>query len=123
MQIEESGKEVSSARISFTLPGLQIEVDFIDKEGFKIVVKRLGEKPDKTIEVGRKGQTVEKAINDALNFANLTLEEAAQVQGEIERFLDKYFNPPAPTMEVKAEEKPTVAAPAAVDIVEECAAQ
>lgn len=123
MQIEEFGKELSNARINFKLPGLEIEVDFIDREGFKIVAKRHGEKPDKTIEVGRKGQTVEKAINDALNFANLTLEEGAQVQGEIERFLDKYFNTPAPAVEAKVEEKPTVAAPAEVDIVEECAAQ
>lgn len=122
MQIEEFGKELSNARINFKLPGLEIEVDFIDREGFKIVAKRHGEKPDKMIEVGRKGEIGrnEKAINDVLNFANLTLEEGAQVQRQIERFLDKYFNPQDSAVEVGPEEE---GVRVAVDVVEGCAAQ
>lgn len=129
MQIEESGKDVSNAKIGFKLLGVQIDVDFIDREGFKIVVKRLGEKQDQIIEVGRKGELGrnEKAINAALVFANLSLEEGAQVQDKVGRFIDKYFNPSIDCKNIDTaadrEHSETSGSRVATNVAEECAAQ
>lgn len=94
MIIEENGKWVGDASISFKLEGVDIVLDFISSDSFKIVVNRPGQRPDRAIEIGRKDQNYEKALNDALNFANLTLEEAAQVQEKMEQFIIKYFGTP-----------------------------
>ena len=111
MKVTEGGKWIGDASISFELEGVKMVLDFISSDSFKIVTKRSDHKPDQNIEIGRKGEKHGKAINDSLNFANLSLEESAQVQVQMEQFIAKYFSARAALENAGA------------SAVEECAAQ
>lgn len=111
MKVVENAGWIGNASISFELDGVKIVLDFISSDSFKIVTKKSDQNSSQSIEIGRKGEKYEKAINDSLVFANLTLEESAQVQEKMERFISNYFCP-------KIDQEQTV-----TGAVEECAAQ